>query len=273
MSSFEKFISIFEYKIDRPQIFGAYHVICLFLMVALAIFLVWRFRNASDRAVRILLLAVWVTITVLEIIKQVESAFTIDAYGNPIWSYLWHSFPFQFCSTPYYCMPFIIFLPDGFWRRAFIAFFASFSLFAGLVVMIYPGDVFCANLIINIQTMVLHASMVAIGVMLVAYNRKHMGNRYYFGSLSIFYAFAAIAFILNETIYNFVLIDKPSEAINLFYISRYYPCTLPILSNIYASVPYPAYVVIYVLGFTLAAAIFFYSEKGILALIKKIKKH
>ena len=272
MSFFERLVHLLEYKVTTPKVFGTYHIICLLLTIVAAILLVKFFKNASDRTIRILLFAVWCTITILEICKQLESSFDLDQFGYPVWSYLWHSFPFQFCSTPYYCLPFMIFLPEGFVRRAFTAFFAGFSFFAGLVVMIYPGDVFCATLVINIQTMILHGSMVALGILMVAHSRKQMKLRYFAGSLAIFYVFAIIAIILNETLYQFVLIDMPSAAVNLFFISRYYPCTLPILSDVYKAVPYGWYLVIYFVGFTFASALIYFIEKGILLLIEKIGK-
>lgn len=270
MSFFEKLIHLLEYKVEMPAIFGAYHLICVLLTIAATVLLVWRFKDASDRTIRIILFFFWCTITALEILKQLEGAFYLDG-TTPTWSYLWHIFPFQFCSTPYYVIPFAIFMPDGFWRRSFIAFFASFSLFAGLVVMIYPGDVYTTNLFINAQTMILHGSMVAMGVLMVAHNRKHMNKRYFAGSLTVFYSLAAIAILLNELVYNFVLKDVSNQAFNMFVISRHYDCTLPLLSKIYKAVPYGWYLVIYFLGFTLASALIYFSEKGLLFLIGKLK--
>lgn len=261
MSKFEEFLVHFlEPKVDFPTTFGTYHLICILLTVLVTAFLVWRFRNASDKTIRILLFAVWCTVVILEVLKQLEGSFYVDN-GVPTWEYLWHYFPLQFCSTIHYTLPFIVFLPDGFLRRAFIAFFSGFSFFAGLVVMIYPGDVFCGTRFINIQTMIHHGLMVAVGILMVAHNRKHMNQRYFAGSLAIFYTLAIVALVLNE-----VLCEYP---VNLFFISRHYDCTLPLLSNIYKAMPYGWYLVIYFLGFTLASFLIYLAEKGILALISK----
>ena len=272
MALLEKIIGILETAGKIPAIFGTYHICCLALTAIASIFLAWRFKDASDKVIRGILLVIWFIITALEILKQLEGAYFVNEYGVPTWSYLWHSLPLQFCSTPYYCLPFIVFLPDGFWRRSFISFFTSFSLFAGLVVMIYPGDVFCGTTFLNIQTMILHGTMVALGVMLIAHNRRKMGRRYFFGGLLIFYVFAAVAFVLNELLYYFVLADKPSEAVNLFFISRHYNSTLPLLADVYKAVPYGVYLVIYFAGFTLASAIILFIEKGIIALMHNYKR-
>jgi hypothetical protein len=81
-----------------------------------------------------------------------------------------------------------------------------------------------------------------------------MRTRYFFGSLLVFYFFAALAMLLNELIYKFVLFDRPSEAINLFYISRHYNSTLPLLADVYKAVPYGAYLAVCVFFSTIFQA-------------------
>ena len=159
--------------------------------------------------------------------------------------------------------PFIIFLKDGPVRNAFMVFFSSFSFFAGLAVMIYPNDVYIAYLGIDIQTMVHHGSMVAIGILVAAHNRNRTTKKHLLGSLFIFYGFAIVAMILNITLKNDV---------NLFYISPYYDCTLPVLSIIHDLVPYPAFLAIYVVGFSGVSALFYSIEKGIASLCTFINK-
>ena len=83
----------------------------------------------------------------------------------------------------------------------------------------------------------------------------------------VFTVIAAIALIFNVLAYHYL----PGEGVNMFYISPYVPCTLPILSIVYASVPYPVYLIAYVLGFALVSLIFYASEKGIVTLCSKIK--
>ena len=271
MSIIERFISFFEAKGTVPQIFGLYHFLCVLATLLLCVFLVWKFKDASIRTIRLLVLGFWVTLVLLEIIKQLEGAYDMTG-AEPTWEYFWHIFPFQFCSTPLYVMPFVIFLPDGWWRRSIMAFFACFSLFAGLVVMIYPGDVYCANIFVNIQTMIHHGSMVALGVLLVARNRNHMNKQFFGGSMMIFYSFVSIAMLLNELVYAFHLQDLPQHTFNMFFISRHYDCTLPLLSIIYKAVPYGWFLVIYIVGFTFASALIYTVEKSILTLIHKIKE-
>jgi hypothetical protein len=65
---------------------------------------------------------------------------------------------------------------------------------------------------------------------------------------------------------------KPDVGFNMFYISPFQPCTLPVLSEVYAKVPsYPVFLVIYVLGFTLVAALIYTIEKVSAKICTKIK--
>ena len=273
MTSLDQFMQALQTRMVKPASFGWFHILFLVLTVGFTVFLIWRFRNSSEKTVRRILLIIWLTMVVLEMYKQLVGAYDVEVYGFPVWSYYWPWFPFQFCSTPLYCLPFIIFLPDCWWRRAFSAFFAGFSLFAGLVVMVYPNDVFASVIGINIQTMVHHGSMVAVGIFMVAYNRHHMNKRYFFGSLAVFYAFTAVAVALNEAIHAMIVAKGLNTSFNMFYISRHYSCTLPLLGDVYQKVPYPVFLVIYIVGFAAVSALIYGLEKGILALICLLKRN
>ncbi len=263
MSTFEKFVGFLQTKMDTPKSFGTFHLIFLAFIVLSAIFFVWCFRNASDKTIRILFFVFWIVLVVLEIYKQFIFSITAEN-GIVSWDYQWHAFPFQFCSTPLYALPFIIFLKNGRMRNAFMAFFASFSFFAGLAVVIYPNDVFTSMAGINYQTMIHHGSQVVLGALIVAYNRRKMSKRYFVGSLIVFYFFAGIAMIINEVVHNHFVATGSSEQINMFFISPYYDCTLPVLSIIHDKVPYPAFLCVYLIGFALVSGIIFTLEKLIL---------
>lgn len=272
MSFFEKFIHFLQYEIERPQTFGVFHLAFLAATIIASVLLVIFFKDSSDKTLRRILFGIWIVMVLLEVYKQlVFSMHVTDGVAD--WNYQWYAFPFQFCSTPLYALPFIIFLKEGWLRESFIAFFASFSLFAGIAVMIYPNDVFIGTLGINIQTMVHHGSQVAIGVLVAAHKRKRTDLHHLFGSLMIFYGFTIIAIISNISVHNYFVANQiTDESFNMFFISPYYPCTLPVLSSIYAALPYPAFLAIYIIGFALVAAIFFGIERGIYYICRKVKK-
>ena len=271
MSVFEKILHALQFHGDAPTNYGLFHICFLVLTLAVTIFLVWRFKNASDKTVRKILLAFWITVVVFEIYKQLDFSMVVtDGVAN--WSYQWYALPFQFCSTIFYTLPFIIFLPDGWLRKAFIAFFTTFTFFAGFAVMLYPGDVFSPDIGVSVQTMIHHGTQVALGIFLTAHSLKNVKFRHLGIALAIFYVFCGIAMILNESVHNLIVAGEIVGEFNMFFISPYYNCTLPILADIYKAVPYPAFLAIYMVGFALIALLFFAIEKGILALVGKCKK-
>lgn len=266
MNFFEKIVYFLKADMEVPPSYGAWHITSFVLMLALAAVLVWKFKDSDDKTLRRILLIAWVAMVVSEIYKQV--VFSMESDGvTATWSYQWYAFPFQFCSTPLYLLPILIFAKDGKVRNAVMAYMATFSLFAGLAVMIYPNDVFIGIIGINVQTMLHHGLQVVMGVLLVAYNRHHLNKRFFAWCMIVFSILATVAMLMNIVVHNLL----PTQDFNMFYISPYFDCTLPVLSSIYPAVPYPAFLVIYILGFALLSAAVYAIEKGIVTLCSKIK--
>ncbi|MBQ2988534.1 MAG: YwaF family protein [Clostridia bacterium] len=255
-------------RMEAPGLYGAWHIVSILLTVALTVCMVRFFRDAKDSTMRTLVFVGWILMVLFEIGKQLIGAMEYD--GTTLtWSYYWHWFPFQFCSTPMYTFPFVFLMKDCKFRRAIMAYIATFSLFAGIIVMILPTTVFGTRIFTNVQTMVHHGLQVVFGVYMASYNRHHLGKRFFAWCMMVFGGFSAVAMILNLTLYPIVKENSPD--FNLFYISPFVNNDLPVLSAIYPKVPYPVYLIIYIGGFTLVAAIVYAIEKGIAALM--LRKH
>jgi hypothetical protein len=139
--------------------------------------------------------------------------------------------------------------------------------------MFYPGDVFIRMIGINHQTMFHHGSQVVMGIFLFVYYKDRLPFRRLAGSVAVFAGFAATAMLLNEVMYAyFTRIAMIDETFNMFFISPHFPCTLPVLSGIYGKIPYPAFLLLYLVGFALIAAIILGAEIGVAALIRKCGK-
>ena len=266
MNTFEKIIYALGTEMEIPKIFGTWHIVSLVLTIVLAAVLVWKFKDCSDKTLRRILLVFWVIITLLELYKQVIFSMGSDGV-TATWSYRWYAFPFQFCSTPIYLLPILIFAKEGSFRNAIVAYMVTFSFVAGLIVMIYPGDVFTYAIGINIQTMVHHGAQLAMGIFLVAHNRHRLSKRFFAWSMMVFAVFASVALLLNTVMHY----AKPEAEFNMFFISPFQACTLPLLSDIYAKVSYPVFLVIYVLGFTAVSTLIYTIEKIIVSICSKIK--
>lgn len=132
-----------------------------------------------------------------------------------------------------------------------LCYLATFAMFAGLCVMLYPGDVFVEFIGINIQTMVCHGSMIVISCLIFATKSIEINLKSILKALEVFVIVCAIALVAN-IIWHYC---GNTETFNMFFISPYYNCTLPLLSMIYPKVPYVLFLIIYIVGFTLAATI------------------
>ncbi len=249
MNAFEHFVSLLQWEITTPSLYGWYHLLCLAVMIGLATLLCLRYRDAEEVTVRRILLAAWLAMVIAEAYKQlVFSMEVVD--GEAVWSYTWYAFPYQFCSTPLYVLPFAIFTREGRVKHAALAFMMSFSLFGGLAVMLYPGDVYIATFGVDLQTMLHHGLQVALGVYLLVRYRHRLGWRHFLPGVYVFCVAAAVALLLNIAVYHAMAAGGGEiPTFNMFFISPYFDCTLPVLSLIHPHVPYLVFLLLYLFGF------------------------
>ena len=164
--------------------------------------------------------------------------------------YQWYIFPWQFCSTPMY-VGLLAALTKGKLHKGACAYLASFSLFAGLAVMFYPTTVFVKTLGINIQTMVCHGTMITLGMWLLGTGYVKAELKTVLKAIPLFAVMVGIAVILNEWAYRAGI--APEHFFNMFYVSPYCAPHLPVYSLIQPVVPFPLCLVLYILGFGVAA--------------------
>ena len=258
-----KLLEFLDMQMTRPESYGWFHLMFVGITIAVKLLLCVFFRNCNDKTFRRIILIFWIIIVILEIYKEINYTFSVSD-GEIVAKYQWYIFPFQFCSTPFYVLPFIAFLKEGKVRDAFISFTAIFALVAGLAVMIYPNDVFIHTIGINVQTMVHHGSQVALGIFCCVHERKkYKGVRYCLSAVAVFAALSAVAMLLNEI---FIYIIPADETFNMFYISRHFPSTLVILFDIYKAVPYPVFLLAYFFAFGVGAAVIYLIQWGIIKL-------
>ena len=267
MSTFEKILTFLRFEMERPGNYSPFHIAFLILTIAITIFLIWKFRDCDEKTARRILLGAWITLVILEVYKQV--IFSYDGNAATPWSYPWYIFPFQLCSNPLYVFPFAAFLKKGPAKDAVVSFLATFSVFGGLAVMFYPNDVFTSVGGVNVQTMIHHGTQVAVGLFLAARHRRNWSFKFFLKGVIPFALLSAIAIGLNEFMHVYFTNNGIDAAFNMFYISRHHPCTLPVLSAIYPKVPYPAFLILYLVGFVLVAGIIFGAEAGCIRLARR----
>ena len=262
MSAFESFIHSLQWEMTTPLPYGVWHLVSLLCVVALAAVLVIFFRDADDKTMRRILLVGWIVIAFLEVYKQVIFALDVNE-GVASWDYAWYAFPFQFCSSPLYAIPFVFLLKDCPLRRCVVTFLSTFSLLAGIAVMLYPDTVFMSYVGINVQTMVHHGLQVVFGIYLFVYNRRHMQWKNIFGGVLVFVGFLIVAMALNLIVHNVHLAKGMDDTFNMFFISPYFDCELPILSTVRDTAPYPVFLAVYIVGFSLGASLIYAIELAI----------
>lgn len=239
---------------EEPGNFGWFHLVCVGAIILLTALVCLGFKDCTERTVRRISGTVWVIMLILEIYKQLIFGFE-PVGGKFVWDYAWYAFPFQFCSSPLYILPIIAFTRSDNLRFACISYMMTFSLFAGLAVFCYPNDVFVETIGINIQTMVHHGSQILMGIFYAVRFRDRFSRSFFFGGVKVFVVMSLIAMALNIGVYHAFMHFGIDETFNMFYISPYFDCTLPLLNMIYPVLPYVGFVCVYFFGFILCALI------------------
>lgn len=247
-------------KMQEPTLYGWFHLLCWGIVIATSVVVIVFRKKISNKFVNNFLLIMGIAFLLFEIYKLIIMSYD----SNGLTEFLWYIFPFQFCSTPMYISIIAGSVRKGKFYDYLISYLATYSLFAGLAVMALPTTVFISIIGINIQTMFVHGGMVVIGVMLLATKTAKTEWKSLLKGSVVFGIMAAIAMVLN-VIWHFF---GTGADFNMFYISPWGECTMPILDVIQANAPYVVFLLSYFLGFICCAGIVL----SVAILISKIKK-
>ncbi len=269
MFSIEAILRFLDARMTTPQMYGWFHILWLVLVVAATVVLCRCFReNAHKYAPRIVLI-ISVVVALLEIYKQINYTFEVNDAGLITTDYQWYAFPFQFCSMPMYVGLLTALFRKGKIHDALYAFLATYAVFAGVCVMLYPADVFISVIGINIQTMVCHGAMIVVGTYLLYTDYVKVEHRTVFRAIPVFAVAVAIAAVMNEIAHRSGLLER--ETFNMFFISPYCAPSLPVYSLVQQVVPFPWCLVIYISVFSLAAYLILLLAMTLKSLSKKQK--
>lgn len=258
----ENILRILDAQMPQPTLYSWFHIVSLLLTVAATVALCRWGKHWNARKV---VLITAVIVALLELYKQINYSFS---YGNGIrFDYQWYAFPFQFCSTPMYIGLLAGLTKKGKIHEAANAYLATYAVFAGVCVMLYPATVFIRTIGINIQTMVCHGSMIVIGIYLLYTGCVKAEGKTILKAAPVFAVCVAIACVMNEIAYRAGLLK--TESFDMFFISPYGTPSLPVYSLVQNSVPFPWCLVIYLAAFTLAAYLMLLAAMGVKTLYKK----
>ena len=157
-------LNILNVKMETPQPYGWFHILSIVVTIGFCVAICLFCRNKAPKQVVNTVFITAIMVILFEIYKQVNFTFGYD--GTSITAnYAWYAFPFQFCSTPMYVGFLTGVIRKGKVHESLCAYLATYSIFAGICVMLYPVTVFIDTVGINIQTMFCHGSMIVIASM------------------------------------------------------------------------------------------------------------
>ncbi len=255
-------------EMATPAPYGWYHLLWMGITAGMTVLLCTRYRYCSAETVKKVVFGVAAVLAILEVYKQVVLTFTVKG-STIVASYRWHAFPWQFCSTPMYMGLLTGVFRKGKIRDALYACLATYSVFAGLCVMLCPGDVFMNLIGINIQTMLCHSSMIVLGIWLMASGVVPMRSATVWKGSTVFLTGLTVAVILNEVVWSSGILGD--QVFNMFYVSPHFPGTLAVYRVVQQWVPYPWCLLVYIAVFTLAAFLVLLCTRALLGPGKEAK--
>lgn len=268
MSFWQNVLRIMDASMERPEIYGWFHLFWFILSILAAVVLCYTHKPGDDGRVRKVVFWTAVVVIALEVYKLVNYSFSYEEGIS--FDFQWYAFPWQFCSTPMYVGFLTGVFRKGRVHEALNAYLATFSVFAGLCVMFYPSTVFIETIGINIQTMICHGSMITVGVYLLYSGYVKLEQRTILKAIPVFAVAVLIAICLNELAYYTGLLE--TDTFNMFFISRHCEPSLPVYSLVQEAVAYPWCLIIYIGAFSLASYLILLSAIGLKKLAAKIRR-
>lgn len=205
-------------------------------------------RKTTDRVVFIYGMIMFAA----EIYKQVF--FTVESGA-----YQWNLFPWQFCSVPMFTAVLAPLLKSGRVKEAIYKFLAFFGLIAGVMTLILPEGFYWDYVTITCHSFFWHTSIIVIGLYLIIANGYAKETKNLFRELlpaSAVYSIAVGIALAMDVVWGLALKNFFAENIsfNMFYISPFYNCPLPVFRDMQPFMPYPVFLLLYILAFCIGAA-------------------
>lgn len=240
MKEFVKTIMLPTANGHRLQEYGLFHCIFFALTIAAMVFAVIYTLKNGEKNLYFLYVLSSVLMWIGELYKQFCYSFQTGTF-----KYNWYFFPWQFCSTPLYTFLFCAIAKKGKLYDVVSAYNATYALFAGTCVMLYPSTL-VANYGISFQSLLHHALMMITGVSALVLYAKKFSVRLFAQSFIVYCILLAIAIIINEAV---------GDSVNMYFISRTFKGDDNPFGVFQKAYPYPLFVTVYILLFTEFAAL------------------
>lgn len=266
-----KLLSFLETEMTRPTSYGWFHLVAVVIIALTTVLVCRRFRDADDKTFRRVLFVMWLAMVLFETFKQLMFTFEVDG-STIVAEYQWYAAPCQLCGTPLFVLPFVIWGRESAFRDGIMSFISFFSFFGGVASYVYPEDLFVSEICINVQALFHHGMQIVLGIFVTMYMRRKLNRTYLVRGIVTFAWLAGIALAMDIVVYHaFVALDIDAT-FNMFFISPYFDCTLPVLNSIYDVVPYPVFLLIYLVGFAIIGVVMYLIQYGLIHLVQRKAK-
>lgn len=245
MNYFENILyNLSNLTMKTPVRFGWFHFMWIGIII-LAIITSYLLRKKYNEKMLKWALFLYGSITfLLELLKQIMWSFNYDD-GIVTWSYTWYAAPFQLCTTPLFISLVTLFLKKCKFRDALLSYLVFFITITSLMVIILPDSCFTSQILINVHTMYLHCMSFALSIFLIINREVEIKKENLFNAIKVFLTFVFIALALDIIVYNLDVLN--GDTFNMFFISPYFPSTLPVFSLFYDKIPYILFLISYLL--------------------------
>lgn len=231
-----------RYSSESITMFSLEHFAWLTLYLVVLIFLVVKFKNLSNKKLRIMFFILGVIIFTLELMKNFGRY--ADDLGN--WDMKIEHFQFQFCSMPVYLTAIIAILPTKKLFNIGLTFLATYCMIAGLVSVIFCESISTSNAFVQTYSFFLHGEMFVLGAYLLITKKIDFSLSSFIAAMSIFLVLAGFASTINILTYHY----SPDYATDFFFISPYANSTPDFMDPLRENIPYIFYLLGYLIGFT-----------------------
>jgi uncharacterized membrane protein YwaF len=194
---------------ERPQSYGAFHLISTAILLAITILGVYLLRKTNDKQNRIVLGVTGGLLILFEIYKILFHVF-LDPYG---WGGFWGVFPFQLCSLPMYLCVVCAFCKNEKVNSWLYECIFAVNLIGGFMAFVEPSGINHDYWTLTLHAYIWHMSLVFIGMYLIASRRSGTEMSDYKSAVKTFLVLCCIAFIINLSL------RKVSDGtVNMFFI-------------------------------------------------------
>ena len=251
------FLNMTAWRMDAPQLFGAFHiaaaVITVAAAVALAVFFAKCVTDADEPYKRLvkILAAAGVILVLLEVYKQFFLYYIVNGE-----TYDWWFFPFQLCSVPMYlCILLPVMVPAT--QRVFLTFMGGYTFVSAAATLIYPEDILRSYTALTLHGFIWHGLLLFISLLILLTGRANTSAKALSKAAVLFALLCAVALMIN-VVTEPVMQAQPGLAHSyaaMFYLNPYHISPQPIVSSIQKTAGIPAGLAVYALAVAVISSI------------------